>query len=116
MCSISRSCSVIPPQTPYGSRTTPGADARAVFTSRDNGAPRAVLLFEPADRVLLQERRVTLPLRNAYADSNWGLGMPWWCRTRHPFIDWRQGNCGELVVHRLAGRRSGARSPIGSSI
>jgi hypothetical protein len=37
-----------------------------VFTSRDNGTPRAVLLFERADRILLQERRVTLPLRNAY--------------------------------------------------
>jgi hypothetical protein len=75
MCSISRSCSVLPPQTPYGSRTTPGADARAVLTSRDNGTPRAVLLFEPADRILLQERRVTLPLRNAYTLAHLEAGF-----------------------------------------
>ena len=75
MCSISRSCSVLPPQTPYGSRTTPGADARAVFASRDNGTPRAVLLFEPADRILLQERRVTLALRNAYTLAHLEAGF-----------------------------------------
>ena len=53
----------------------PGADAQAVFTSRDNGTPRAVLLLEPADRILLQKRRVTLALRNAYTLAHLEAGF-----------------------------------------